>query len=115
MDLPIQDVRDHGVTEDESLAPVVGILELQAEVNVEPVQNNPVPGLPFTALHATDALLIINNLQPSAYGGRKCDILGVVHVMSRPLSTVAPEFCTYPYLVAFRGMPSIREGYRPLS
>ena len=115
MDLPIQEVRDHGVTEDESLAPVVGILELQAEVNVEPVQNNPVPGLPFTALHATDALLIINNLQPSAYGGRKCDILGVVHVMSRPLSTVAPEFCTYPYLVAFRGMPSIREGYRPLS
>ena len=97
MDLPIQDVRDHDATEDESLAPVVDILELQAEVNVEPVQNNPVPGLPFAALHATDALLIINNLQPSAYGGRKCDIhvLGVVHVMSRPLSTVAPEFCTF--------------------
>ena len=96
MDLPNQDVRERDVTEDESLAPVVDTLELQAEINVEPVQNNPVPGFPFATLHATDALLIINNLQHSAYGGRKCDIhvLGVVHVMPGPLSTVAPEFCT---------------------
>ena len=105
MDLPIQDVRDCDATEDESLAPVVDTLELQAAVNVEPVQNNPMPGLPFATLHATDALLIVKNLQYSAYGGRKCDIhvLGVVHVTSRPLSTVALEFCTYMYpcLVAF--------------
>ena len=50
MDLPNQDVKDHDATADESLAPVVDIPELPAEVNVEPVQNNPGPGLPTVPL-----------------------------------------------------------------
>ena len=53
MELPDQDVKDHDAIEDEGLAPVVEIPELPAEVNVELVLNNPVPGLATVPLRSS--------------------------------------------------------------